>query len=46
MDIFSNLRGPGAGGGGGGHAMIRLSLSCSPAIISPISMYILNKETI
>ena len=28
------------------HSMIRLSLSCSPAIISPISMYMWNKETI
>ena len=34
------------GGGGGGHSMIRLSLSSSPAIISPIFMYTWNKETI
>ena len=26
--------------------MIRLGLSCSPAILSPISMYMSNKETI
>ena len=38
--FFFNLRGP------GGHSMIRLSLSCSPAIISPISMYMWNKEII
>ena len=36
----------GGGGGGGGHPLIRLSLSCSQAIISPISMYIWNKGTI
>ena len=32
--IFCNLRGP------GGHSIIRLGLSCSPAILSPISMYV------
>ena len=35
----------GAQGGGGGHSMIRLSLSWSPAIISPISMYMWNKDS-
>ena len=35
--FFSNLRGPG-GGGGGGDSIIRLSLSWSQAIISPISI--------
>ena len=29
-----------------GYSMIRLGLSCFPAILSPISMYISNKETI
>ena len=29
-----------------GSSMIRLGLSCFPAILSPISMYMLNKETI
>ena len=27
------------GGGGGGHSILRLGLSSSPAILSPISMY-------
>ena len=29
-----------------GSSMIRLGLSCFPAILSPISMYMSNKETI
>ena len=29
-----------------GSSMIRLGLSCSPAILSPISMYMWNKEAI
>ena len=36
----------GALGGGGGHSMIKLGLSCFPAILSPISMYMWNKEAI
>ena len=41
--IFGYLRGR---GGGGGAFIIRLGLSCSPAILSPISMYMWNKEAI
>ena len=33
-------------GGGGGASMIRLGLFCFPAILSPISMTMSNKETI
>ena len=33
-------------GGPEGSSMIRLGLSCFPAILSPISMYMSNKETI
>ena len=33
-------------GGPEGSSMIRLCLSCFPAILSPISMYMSNKETI
>ena len=35
--IFGYLMDP---GGGGGASMIRLDLSCFPAILSPISMYL------
>ena len=38
--IFSYLRGP------EGPSMIRLGLSCVPAILPPISMYMWNKEAI
>ena len=34
------------GGPWGGPSMIRLNLSCFPAILSPISMYMWNKEAI
>ena len=39
--IFGYLGGPEEGS-----SMIRLGLSCFPAILSPISMYMSNKETI